>query len=167
MNTITHPAAQAEQLTSQASRGLARLFATNDALTPLVLRTTLGVVMFPHGAQKALGWFGGGGFAGTMDFLTAKAGLPAPVAFLVIAIEFLGSLALLAGFATRLAALGVVAVMIGAILTVHAPNGFFMNWAGTQAGEGFEYHLLAIGIGTALLVAGGGRASVDRRLARS
>jgi putative oxidoreductase len=167
MSTVTHPALPAEHLTSQSSGGFARLFATSDALAPLVSRVALGAVMFPHGAQKALGWFGGAGFAGTMDFLTAKAGLPAPIAFLVVAIEFLGSLALLAGVATRVVALGFVAVMLGAILTVHAPNGFFMNWTGDQAGEGFEYHLLAIGIAVALLVSGGGRASIDRRIARS
>jgi len=72
--------------------------------------------------------------------------------------------ALLAGVGTRLAAAGIAAIMTGAIVTVHWPHGFFMNWAGSQAGEGFEYHLLAIAIAAALVLTGGGRWSVDRRI---
>lgn len=127
-------------------------------------RAALGVVMFPHGAQKLLGWFGGYGWTGTMGFLTAKVGLPAPVASLVILIESLGSLALVAGFAGRVMAAGVAAVMIGAVATVHLANGFFMNWAGSQAGEGFEYHILAIALALVVMIGGSGAASVDRAL---
>jgi putative oxidoreductase len=56
--------------------------------------------------------------------------------------------------------------MLGAVATVHAPNGFFMNWFGNQAGEGFEFHLLALALVISLLLQGGGRASLDQRLAR-
>lgn len=159
-------------MTSQATASvappslLARLLGSSLGPAGTLLRVALAVVLFPHGAQKALGWFGGYGWSGTMGYLTGTAGLPTVIAALVITIEFAGSLALLAGAATRLAASGVIAVMIGAIVKVHAANGFFMNWFGAQAGEGFEYHLLVIGMAAALLIGGGGAASVDGRLAR-
>ena len=158
--TAAHPA-------SWATRAVRALTATRASIAPTVLRLTLGLVMFPHGAQKLLGWFGGHGFSGTMGFLTGQAGLPALVAFMVIVIEFFGSLALITGAFSRLAALGVIAVMVGAVATVHLPNGFFMNWTGAQAGEGFEFHLLAIGIALAIVVAGSGQFSIDRALHRS
>lgn len=137
------------------------LFQTNDAASLLILRLTLGGVMLPHGAQKLLGWFGGYGFAGTMGMFTDKMGIPAVLAFLVILAESFGSLGLIVGFLTRIAAFGIAWVMVGAIFLVHVPHGFFMNWFGQQAGEGFEYHLLAIGICLALLLSGGGKWSVD------
>lgn len=138
-----------------------RLIATEEDWAALLLRVTLGAVMWPHGAQKLLGWYGGGGFAGTISAFREHMGIPVFIAFLVIISEFFGSLGLIAGFATRLSAFGVFCVMTGAILMVHLPNGFFMNWFGQQAGEGFEYHLLAIGIALALMIRGGGRWSVD------
>lgn len=145
---------------------LATLVRTDDAVAPLIARLVLGLVMLPHGAQKAFGWFGGYGFEGTMGFLTGQVGLPWIVAFLVIAIELVGSVALIVGALGRLAALGVVAVMVGAVTTSHLPNGFFMNWSGQQAGEGFEYHLLALALAAIVLVAGSGRASADRAISR-
>ena len=132
----------------------------------LVARVALGTVMLPHGAQKLLGWFGGYGFSGTMGFLTGDAGLPWIVAFTVILAESIGALALVLGLFGRVGALGVAAVMIGAIVTVHASHGFFMNWAGSQKGEGFEYHLLALGLAAVVLVKGSGALSVDRLLVR-
>jgi putative oxidoreductase len=149
---------------SPARRALAALLHTEAAAVPLLLRGTLGAVMFPHGAQKALGWFGGGGFQGTMSYFTESVGMPAVLGLLVIAAEFLGSLLLVAGLATRFAAASIGLVMIGAAVLVHAPNGFFMNWFGNQAGEGFEFHFLAIALATALVVQGGGRWSLDRKL---
>ena len=142
------------------------LFQTDEAWSSLILRVTLGVVMFPHGAQKLLGWFGGFGFAGTMGFFTDKMHLPAVIAFLVIIGESLGSLGLILGFLTRITAASYVLIMLGAIALVHWPNGFFMNWAGKQAGEGFEYHLLVIGMSLALLLAGAGKWSVDGAISK-
>jgi putative oxidoreductase len=139
---------------------------TSDAVAPALLRFTLAGVMFPHGAQKMLGWFGGGGPSGTVRFFTDVLHLPAFVAVFAIALEFFGTLLLLAGAGTRIAALGFGALMIGAIATVHWPYGFFMNWGGAAGGEGAEYGLLVLGIVAALLVAGGGRWSVDRALTR-
>ena len=138
---------------------------TNDSAAPLLARLTLGLVMFPHGAQKALGWFGGYGFSGTMNFFTGTMHIPTVFAFLAIAAEFAGSLALIAGVFSRVAALGIAAVMTVAIVTAHAANGFFMNWYGNQKGEGFEYHLLALGLALIVIVSGAGKASVDRIIA--
>ena len=152
-------------LTSQPSWA-ARVLATSSGASGPILRLGLALVLFPHGAQKLLGWYGGYGWSGTMGFLTGKIGLPTPVAALVILIEALGPLFLLLGLLTRPVALGVIAIMLGAIATVHAPNGFWMNWSGAQAGEGFEYHLLVIAMALALLVSGGGSFSADARLAR-
>lgn len=142
------------------------LVQTDEGWAGLILRVTLGLVMFPHGAQKLLGWYGGFGLAGTMGFFTEQMHLPWVVALLVILGESFGSLALLAGLLTRFVAASYIVIMAGAIATVHLPHGFFMNWAGKQAGEGFEYHLLVIGMAAALLVTGGGRWSADGLLAR-
>jgi len=144
---------------------LRKLLATENDVGLLILRLGLGVVMLPHGLQKTLGLFGGYGFAGTYGFFTDKMGVPGMAAVLVILAESLGALGLILGFLTRLGALGIGMVMAGAVAMVHWPNGFFMNWAGSQAGEGFEYHLLAIAIALVLLIKGGGAASIDRQIA--
>ena len=137
------------------------LFQTNDNFSYWVPRVILGCVMFPHGAQKLFGWFGGFGFTNTMTYFTQTTGLPWIIAFLIVMGESLGALGLIIGFCTRLFALGLICIMVGAIITVHIPNGFFMNWFGKQAGEGFEYHLLVIGMSIPLLINGGGKYSVD------
>ncbi len=147
-------------------KALQRLFATDDSLIPSIARLALGIVMFPHGAQKLLGWFGGYGFSATMQFFSQAMHLPAPVAALVIATEFFGSIALIVGFLARIAALGIAVEMIVAILTVHVANGFFMNWSGSQKGEGFEYHLLTIGLALVVILSGAGKASVDLLIAK-
>jgi putative oxidoreductase len=139
---------------------------TGPDVGALVARVALGAVMLPHGAQKLLGWFGGYGFSGTMGFLTGDAGLPWIVALTVILAESFGALALVLGLFGRVGALGVAAVMVGAVATVHLANGFFMNWFGNQKGEGFEYHLLALGLAAVVLVKGSGALSVDRLLVR-
>ena len=144
---------------------LHKLFATDDSIAAAILRLVLGVVFFAHGAQKMLGWFGGFGFSGTMGFFTGAMHIPAPLAFLAIAAEFFGSLGLILGFLTRIAALGIATNMIVAILTVHVANGFFMNWTGTQKGEGFEFHLLVLAIAAFLVIRGAGAWSVDRAIA--
>lgn len=148
-------------------KALQLLIGTNNSVGPLVARLTLGLVMFPHGAQKALGWFGGYGFEGTMGFFTQQMHIPALFAFLAIAAEFAGSLGLIVGLFSRVAALGIVATMVVAIVTVHAQFGFFANWYGAQQGEGFEYHLLAIGLGLIVLIQGGGKASLDGLISKS
>jgi putative oxidoreductase len=130
-----------------------------------VLRLALGGVIFGHGLQKVFGWFGGYGIQGTMGFFTSL-GMPGALGALVIASDFFGSLLLIAGLATRFAAIAAGAVMIGATLLVHWPNGFFMNWGGAPHGEGYEFHVLAIAMAVSLVLSGGGRASVDAWLSR-
>jgi putative oxidoreductase len=142
---------------------LNKFFRTEDDSALLVARLALGIVFLPHGLQKTLGLFGGAGFSGTMGFFTQQ-GLPSIIAFLVIIAESFGALGLIIGFLSRLAAFGIGLNMLGAILMVHLPNGFFMNWFGTQKGEGFEYHILAIGLALVVLIGGGGKWSVDRLL---
>jgi putative oxidoreductase len=141
-----------------------KLIATDDDVASLVLRVSLGVVFFPHGAQKVLGWFGGYGLSGTMQGFTQGMGIPTVFAALAIAAEFLGSLGLIVGLLTRVAAFGIAVNMVVAVVLVHGQFGFFMNWFGNHKGEGFEYHLLAIAIATALMIKGGGRFSIDRAL---
>ncbi len=141
------------------------LFQTDESWVGLILRLTLGLVMFPHGAQKLLGWYGGFGFSGTLGFFTETMHLPWLIAFLVIIGESCGSVALLLGLLTRFTAASMALIMLGAISMVHLPNGFFMNWFGKQAGEGYEYHLLVIGIALALLISGAGKWSVDKVIA--
>ncbi len=136
------------------------LFTTDGSIVPLVLRLALAVVIFPHGAQKLLGWFGGYGFKGTMGYFTGSS-IPAPLALLAIVTEFFGPLGLALGLLTRVAAFGIGCVMLVAVFRVHTPNGFFMNWQGNQKGEGFEFHLLAIGLALALVIGGAGLWSLD------
>jgi putative oxidoreductase len=142
-----------------------KLISTNNDVTLTFMRLVLGVVFLAHGCQKLLGWFGGYGFSGTMGAFTHM-GMPAALAFLVIITEFFGGLGLIVGLLTRIAALGISGLMVGAIFMVHMANGFFMNWYGTQKGEGYEYHLLAIAIAATLLLRGAGAFSADRALSK-
>ena len=131
-----------------------------------LIQITIGALLFGHGAQKLLGWFGGFGFNGTMGFLTGMVHLPVFLAFLVIVAEFFGALGLITGTLSKLSAFGVIAVMIGAIVTTHLPNGFFMNWSGTQHGEGFEYHILATALALPVMLFGAGAYSIDALIAK-
>ena len=139
------------------------LLRTPNSVPLALVRLGLGLVMFPHGAQKMLGWFGGHGASATIQGF-AKMGLPPWLTILVMTFELGGAILLIFGFLTRLAALGIGCVMAGAWITVHANVGFFMNWAGNQKGEGFEYHILALGLCVALMIEGGGALSVDHAL---
>ncbi|MGA2905471.1 MAG: DoxX family protein [Candidatus Korobacteraceae bacterium] len=140
------------------------VLATSNDFTFTVARLVLGVTFFLHGAQKVLGWFDGAGFHGSTGSLL-QMGIPEPLAVFAIAVEFFGGLGLILGLFTRIAALGIIANMLVAITRVHSDNGFFMNWSGGQNGEGFEYHLLAIGLAVVLLIKGSGAFSIDERIA--
>src|SRR5436309_10537269 len=131
-----------------------KLISTTDDFTLTILRLILGGVFFAHGAQTALGWFGGYGFSGTMGFFTQQMHIPTIFAFLAICAEFLGGMGLILGALGRVAAFGIACNMMVAVLLVHAPNGLFMNWSGQQKGEGFEFHLLALAIAVVLMVRG-------------
>jgi putative oxidoreductase len=139
-----------------------KLLGTPDDKALTVLRLVLGVIFLAHGSQKMLGWFGGYGFKATMGFFTQAMHVPAVFAFLAIAAEFFGGLGLILGLLTRVAAFGITVNMLVAIFMVHLPNGFFMNWAGQQKGEGVEYHLLVLAMTAALMIRGAGAFSLDR-----
>ena len=141
------------------------IFKTNDDFAIFIARLALGIVILHHGLQKLLGLFGGPGFSGTLNFFVQQ-GVPSIIAFLIIICESFGSIGLILGFLSRLAALGITLIMLGAILLVHLPNGFFMNWFGAQQGEGFEFHILAIGLGIVILIKGAGKWSIDRSLVK-
>ena len=159
--SVLNQAAPASRLRTAAHR----FFRTPPDATGLVLRLALAATMFPHGAQKALGWFGGWGFQATVGAFT-QGGMPLGLALLVIAAEFLGPIALVAGFFTRWSAFGIGLTMTGAALMAHAKNGFFMNWMGTQKGEGIEYFVPVVAIAVALMIKGGGTWALDRLIAR-
>ena len=142
-----------------------KLLRTRDSAALSVARVGLALVILPHGLQKTLGWFGGFGFTGTMDFFTDTMGFPYLLGLAAVGTESLGALLLLAGLATRFWAAMIGVTMLVAMVTVHLQHGFFMNWFGTQAGEGAEFFLLAIALASALIIGGGGLFSLDRRIA--
>ena len=146
---------------------LQSLLTTTGSAAPAVARVVLAIVMFPHGAQHALGWFGGYGFRGTRAWMTDTLGFPAPLAALAIVVELVAPIALLFGVGGRFAALGIIGLMLGAAST-HYANGFFMNWfGGLKAGvEGYEYHILAMALAAVVAIAGSGALSVDMVLSR-
>jgi putative oxidoreductase len=146
---------------------LRKLMSTTNDPVLAVLRLILGIIFFAHGAQKTFGWFGGYGFTGTMGFFTNMMHIPAPFAFLAICAEFLGSIGLILGLLGRIAAFGIACNMIVAVVMVHWQFGFFANWSGNQKGEGFEYHVLALGIALAIMIKGSGAFSVDGALSKS
>jgi putative oxidoreductase len=145
---------------------LRSLLQTTRTPSPALARLALGLVLFPHGAQHVLGWFGGYGFDGTLTWMTDTLGFPAPLATLALITEIAAPVALIFGLGGRVAALGLVGLMLGALST-HAANGFFMNWFGAlPAGqEGFEYHLVVIALAGTVVLQGSGAWSVDRLLA--
>jgi putative oxidoreductase len=153
------------QRRSTLRRRLVQLLETDESVLPTLLRVTLGGVILGHGLQKVFGWFGGFGITNTLSFFQSI-GVPSVIGALVIASDFLGSIALIVGLATRFSAAAAFAVMAGAVLLVHLPNGLFMNWGGAPHGEGYEFHLLALAMAACLVVAGGGRASLDGWLSR-
>lgn len=143
-----------------------RVVATDESVGLTIGRIALGLVMFAHAAQKAFGWFGGSGFESTLLFMHDKLAIPMPLAALAVLCELFGSLMLIAGAFARIGALFIGTIMLVAALLVHAPNGFFMNWFGQQAGEGFEYHVLALALALVTIACGAGRWSADRWMAK-
>jgi len=144
---------------------MSALFRTTRDPVAALVRLTVALVLFPHGAQHVLGWFGGYGFRGTLGWMTGTLGFPAALAVVALLTEIAAPVALLLGLGGRLAALGVVGLMLGALST-HVANGFFMNWFGTlpAGSEGFEYHILMIALAGVVVARGSGAWSIDRRL---
>lgn len=145
---------------------LKNLLQTESNAAGLIVRLTLGLVILPHGCQQLFGWFGGYGFTGTMQYYTGTEKLPWIIGLLVILLQSVGAVLILSGTATRLMAFATIILFIGMIVKTHLHHGFFMNWSGRQAAEGFEYHILVIGLALLLLIYGAGRFSVDLLLAK-
>ncbi|MGB2692253.1 MAG: DoxX family protein [Thermodesulfobacteriota bacterium] len=131
----------------------------------LIARIFLGVVILPHGLQKLLGLFGGYGFTATVEYFSST-GIPSVIGVLIILAESFGMLLLILGLISRISAAAMVVIMLGAIFMAHAQFGFFMNWFGSQAGEGFEYHLLALGLALVVLLRGGGKWALDSEISK-
>jgi putative oxidoreductase len=142
------------------------IFSTHSNFTGLALRLTLGIVLYPHAVQKLFGWFNGPGLSGEMQFMTTQAGLPVFLAVMAIIVECTGTFMLLTGAGTRIAAIALFCLFIGMITTFHFQHGFFMNWFGKlpSGKEGFEYHLLVLGLCITIFLEGGGSFSIDKWL---
>jgi putative oxidoreductase len=143
---------------------LAWLLGTDGDWAVTILRIVLGVVFFAHGAQKALGWFGGSGLRSTVHIFRDNLHIPVPLAVLSVAAEFLGGLGLIVGLLSRVAALGIAIVMMVALIAVHGRFGFFMNWYGEKKGHGIEYHILVLALALAVMIKGAGPLSLDEAL---
>ena len=144
-----------------------QLLKTNPIFGLSIARWTLGLVIFPHSAQKLLGLFGGYGYSATMESFTTQMGLPSIVAFSIIMIEFFGSISLILGLFSRFWALSLAGMFTGIIYTTQLEHGFFMNWFGNQAGEGYEYSLLVIGLAISVVVNGSGKWSIDSLISKN
>ena len=129
----------------------------------LILRISVGCIMFVHGAQKLLGWYGGPGIAGFTGWM-ASMHVSAVAAWLAMLAEFLGGIALVLGFGARVAAFAIAVEMLVAIRLVHWKTGFFMNWGSTaNRGEGWEYSFLVFAAALALALTGPGRIALGVR----
>lgn len=136
-----------------------RVLATDTSFASLALRLSAGVIFVAHGAQKLFGSFGGGGLEGTAQWMTSIGLEPGYLMALGAgSAEFFGGIALLIGLLTRPAAFVLALTMLVAIVTVHLPNGLFLS------NNGYEFGLALLGITVALIVKGGGKLSLDRKL---
>jgi putative oxidoreductase len=143
---------------------LRKLLSTPNDLTLTLARIILATIFFAHGSQKMFGLFGGRGVSGTIAIFQQTMGIPAPLTILAMTAEVFGAVGLFLGLFSRVAAMGVLVVMIVAPFANHLYPNFFMNWTGRQMGEGFEYHLLAIALIVTILVRGAGALSIDRAI---
>ena len=110
---------------------------TTDDYTLLFLRMVAGIIIFPYGMQKLLGWFddfgGGVGIQESLKRIKQK-NIPASVGWLIIIGQSFGSIALILGCLGRVAALGNFIIFTGAMIT-HSPDGWTMNWTGKKKGK--------------------------------
>ena len=143
---------------------LRKLLSTPNDPTLTLARIILAVIFFAHGSQKMFGFFGGRGVSGTIEIFQQTMGIPAPLTILAMTAEVFGAAGLFLGLFSRIAAMGVLVVMVVAPFANHLYPNFFMNWQGRQMGEGYEYHLLAIALIVTILVRGGGALSLDRAI---
>lgn len=150
-----------------ANTFLSKILKTDGDVSATIARLALGVMILPHGLQKTLGWLGGYGFSGTMQFFTETMGIPWIFALAAILAESVGGFMLIVGLGTRLASALVGITLFVAALTSHVQHGFFMNWFGQQKGEGIEFFILALGLALIVILKGAGKFSVDRTLVKA
>jgi putative oxidoreductase len=135
-----------------------KLVATAPTWMTVPVRLALGIIFIAHGAQKVFGVWGGKGLA---DFSSGDAPLGLRPAWLWLGAaaisELVGGAMVLVGLLTRLGALSIAFVMLVAMFGVHW-GAFFMN------NRGIEYTVALLGMSLALLIAGGGQASIDQML---
>jgi len=143
---------------------LRKLLSTPNDPTLTLARIILAVIFFAHGSQKMFGFFGGRGVSGTIEIFQQTMGIPAPLTVMAMTAEVFGAVGLFLGLLSRVAAAGVLVVMLVAPFANHLYPNFFMNWQGRQMGEGYEYHLLAIALIVSILVRGAGALSLDRAI---
>ena len=137
------------------------VFASRASWGLSVIRIIVGVIFMAHGAQKLFGLFGGGGLAGTAQFMESLGLAPGLLmALLSGSAEFFGGLALVIGLLVRPAAVALTITLIVAIFSVHISNGLFM------ANNGYEFALVLMAGTVAVLIEGAGNASLDRLIAR-
>ena len=145
---------------------LKRMLTTRDDVLPTIARLTIALVIFPHGAQKLFGWFGGHGFSWTMDFFT-RWGFPAVLVVALIITESIGMISLFLGFLGRVWAAAIIVTMVVAVWKARHFQHFFMNWyMEARRPEGFELHLLVVGLALIVLIGGSGKWSLDSALSR-
>lgn len=138
---------------------LNKILDTKDGYAALVLRVPVGLILMAHGAQKLFGWFGGGGLAGTAEWMSSIGIEPGYLmALLAGSAEFFGGLALVFGLLTRPAALVAAFTMLVAIFSTHISNGLFVS------DGGYEYALTLMVALISLAIQGGGYLSIDRAL---
>ncbi len=136
---------------------LQKILKTDNNFAGTLLRIGLAITILPHGYQYL------NDFSNILDILETHYGLPNFIGFLVILIESFVALFLLFGVFTRVSALLLGIVLLGAGY-FHLDQGFFINWFGTQTGEGYQFHLLYVLAAAASVIIGGGKFSVDRIL---
>lgn len=136
-----------------------QLLQTENSAIWFLLRMVAGVIIFPYGMQKLLGWYNGPGIKGTLRQMKLK-NIPLPIAWLIIIGQSFGSIALIAGFLGRIAAAGNLIIFTGAMIT-HIPDGWMLNWFNTKKGEGIEYFVMLLPILLIILIKGSGAWSVD------
>lgn len=139
------------------------LLQTDYNFTFTLIRVVSGIIIFPYGMQKLLGWFDDlGGGVGINESLAsfAQKNIPKSIAWMVIIGQSFGSIMLITGFFGRIGAFFNFIIFTGAILK-HSSDGWAMNWMGTKKGEGIEYFIMLLSILLFVIINGSGAMSID------
>lgn len=132
-----------------------------------IIRVVLGIIFLVHGVHKIFGWdtgaLGPGGLSNTVTGM-GQMGMPAIMVYLLAFGELLGGLGLLLGLLSRIAAGGILIIMLGAVFMVHLPHGFFINWSAAEGvHHGYEYNLALIAMAISIIWGGPGCLAIDNK----